>query len=138
MRPTRSSLPLFALLFLVFSLALYWRAPVPAQAQSQRFVTFPTLTLTGSLQQLSTSSQVCTVLQLYAPGSGTAVGANTAQVIVGDVNISTSGAGRGIALVPGAARSIPSVSTATYSTVALSTIYALGTAGDHLQYDCWN
>ncbi len=139
MRPLRSwSLPL-ALGFLAIALGVYWRAPVAVEAQTQRLVTFPTVTLTGSLQQLATTGQTCTVVQFYAPGAGsTQVAANTAGLIVGDANISATGTGRGIALVPGAARSIPAISTAAYSTVSLSTLYVLGTSGDHLQFDCWN
>ena len=141
MRPPRSSFLPLALLFLAVSLGFYWHInkPMPvAHAQTVRLTTFATLTLTGSLQQVSSASNVCTVLQFYAPGSGSAVGTNVGQVIVGDSNISASGTGRGIPLVPGAARSVPAVVTTSLSTVAISTMYAIGTSGDHLMFDCWN
>lgn len=139
MRPTRSSFLPLALAFLALSLGFYWHSPVSVKAQqSQRLTSFPALLMTGSVQQLATTTQACTVLQVYAPGSGGEIGANAHAVVVGDSTITDSSAFRGISLVPGAARSIPAIGTSPLSSVSLANVYALGTSGDHLMYDCWN
>lgn len=139
MRPTRTQALSLVFAVLIAALALYWDfGPIKlVQAQTVRLVTYATLTLTGSPQQVSASG-TCAIVQFYAPGAGLVVSANVDQVIVGDSNISASGTGRGIPLAPGAARSIPAFSTTSLSVVPLSTLYALGTSGDHLMFDCYN